>query len=253
RGRPAGHGGPPRIAQREAEVRRPPGRTLVPYGRVRAPRPLRRRRSARGGIARLLLGLAGLCGLCSAALATEYIAFGDSITFGIGDETVPSEPRTPGGYPMRLKNLYAVAGTPIEMNNAGEPGEDTGEGLTRIDKVLNQSGSPGDVLLLMEGTNDIAKHIGIETTRFNLGEMSRKAEARGLAVVQATLTPPGPDARFDPQNILNVEIVEHIRDQAGRKNRVLVDTFEICSGLSNLFEKYYYHPTTEVDPVGHPN
>ena len=72
------------------------------------------------------------------------------------------------------------------MLNRGVGGEKTPEGLSRIDQVLDEG---GDVLLLMEGSNDISRNISIETTLFDLGEMARRAEERGLEVVHATVIP----------------------------------------------------------------
>ena len=108
--------------------------------------------------------------LVSAQTPRKYLAFGDSITFGVGDN--PERARL--GYPPRLENMLQTAGVSATVLNFGEPGENTTEGITRIDSVLAQGGA-GDVLILMEGTNDISRKISLETTLFDLEAMARKA------------------------------------------------------------------------------
>ena len=188
------------------------------------------------------LMLAPMLLAASASGQLIYLSFGDSITFGTGDGTER------GGYPPRLEDLLNQAGENVEVQNHGEPGEFTNEGVTRIDEVLAMG---GDVLLLMEGTNDIARGLSEETTLFNLGEMARKAEDLGMEVVIASLIPRIPEARIDPENILNQRLVEGIRDLAGVSMRDLVDPFEEWQTIEDLFDRFYAE--IEEDPVGHPN
>ena len=189
---------------------------------------------------------------------TRYVAFGDSVTAGTGDTTPegpeadcqhsgtgdPNNVGAEAGYPLRLQTLLFSA----QLDNRGCPGERTPEGLTRIDDVLTNG---GDVLLLMEGTNDISRSIGLEATLFNLNEMARKAEAQGMQVVLATAIPRLPDAKEDRDNIENQKMNQAIRNAAGTSGRRLVDNFEIFSQQSDLFATLYWDSTT--DPVGHPN
>ncbi len=197
------------------------------------------------GLAIALLGAASHAGA-----QTGYIAFGDSITAGVGDDPA----NVPPGYPPRLEALLDDAGTPATILNAGHGGENTVEGVTRIDQVLADAAAGNDVLLLMEGTNDISNGISVETTRFDLQEMARKAENAGLSVVQATTIPRYPSAKIDADNVANLTLDENIRDQAGHRNRLLADPFEVFSAMPNLFATYYYQPPAGTsDPVGHPN
>jgi len=180
-----------------------------------------------------------------ATAATVYVAFGDSITEGVGD-SVP----TPAGYPPRLQTLLRGAGSDATVVNAGLGGEDTTQGITRLDSVL--AANPGAaVLLLMEGTNDISRGISIETTRFNLGEMARKAEARSMEVVHATMIPRYPAAKVDAANITNQQLVQRVRDLAGASRRELVDNFYVFGIQPDPFHHLY--STISPDPVGHPN
>jgi lysophospholipase L1-like esterase len=172
---------------------------------------------------------------------TVYVAFGDSVTEGVGDEEG-------GGYPPRLEALLLARGRNVDVRNRGLSGESTADGLTRIDSVLAQG---GDVLLLMEGTNDVPKNVSPETTVFNLGEMAAKAERAGMDVVIATVIPRSPFANVDDQNVLTQQLVETIRDLAGTSERDLADPFEEFITFPNYYEELYDH--NPLDPVGHPN
>jgi lysophospholipase L1-like esterase len=192
----------------------------------------------------LLVAAAALAPPRASAQTTTYIAFGDSITYGVGDDPA----RTELGYPPRLRDLLNAAGLDAEVINQGEPGEKTPEGLTRIGSVLDQG---GDVLLLMEGSNDISREISPETTLFDLGEMARKAEQRGIKAVHTTVIPRTPRARVDAENLLNQKLNEQIRDLAGIHTRDLVDPFEAFGKIDDVFARDYLDDPTDF--VGHPN
>jgi lysophospholipase L1-like esterase len=178
---------------------------------------------------------------------TRYIAFGDSITEGVGDD--PSRaPLT--GYPPRLEALLVNAGINADVINQGLGGETTPEGLVRLSSALTGT-QADDVLLLMEGTNDISRGVPLEATRYNLNEMARRAETRGLTVVHATVIPRRPDARMDPNNVQTLILNQNVRDMAGRRDRDLVDVFEVYIMRPDRFPALYY--TTTGDGVGHPN
>jgi lysophospholipase L1-like esterase len=194
------------------------------------------------GAALLLLAAA-----LPARAQTGYLAFGDSITEGRGDDPA----RTEKGYPPRLQALLVDAGVQATVQNEGEGGESTADGLTRLDGVLAGISNATDVMILMEGTNDLKNGISVETTRRNLTDMARKAQQKGLTVVHATLIPRLPTAPMDGENIVNLTIAENIRDMAGRNTRTLADPFEVFSTLPNLFATYY--SAERPDPVGHPN
>ena len=199
-------------------------------------------------VLRRRIGVAALvlCAAASAGAQTRYVAFGDSITEGnVGDDPSRSEL----GYPPRLEALLAGAGTAAEVVNRGVGGEKTYQGITRIDSVLAEG---GDILLLMEGTNDISQDISRQTTLHNLREMARKAEEAGFAVIHATCIPRYPEARKDPGNLDQQAMNEGIRDIAGSRGRELADPFEVFGREPDLFDRFYA-PAVPQDPVGHPN
>ena len=172
----------------------------------------------RGALAALLL-------LCLAAQADaqtvsrRYIAFGDSITEGVGDNLSRAEL----GYPPRLEDLLNQRGVSAQVDNRGLAGETTSGGLSRINRVLD---SGGDVLLLMEGTNDVNDRVSNETIVFNLGEMADRAEARGLEVVHATLIPRN-GSNYDGNNRVTAALNGLIRELAYANDRELADPFEV--------------------------
>jgi lysophospholipase L1-like esterase len=196
------------------------------------------RRLAAVGVAALLL-------LPAAAPAQlRYLAFGDSITEGTGDDPE----RTERGYPPRLAALLEAAGIEALVENHGVGGERTPEALERVNAVLNRG---GDAFLLMEGSNDISRQISMETTLFNLGEMARRAQLRGISTVHATVIPRVPWANVDADNKANARFAQALRDLAEAAGRRLVDTFEIFGALPDAFGDFYLRDTD--DHVGHPN
>lgn len=197
----------------------------------------------------LALGIAALTALPAGA-QTKYVAFGDSVTNPGGDFDDPSLPCPEEcGYPARLEDLLQAAGIQAEVVNAGLGGEDTSQALSRLPDVLAQEG--GDVLLLMEGTNDISRGYSPETVQFNLDRLAEIAEGRGLEVVHATVIPRVPDAiRGDGDNVLTQQLAWEIREMAFQEGRDLADPFEVFGSQPNLFADFY---APGEDAVGHPN
>lgn len=172
----------------------------------------------------VLLALLTLFAGASAAHAqttpTTYVAFGDSITQGVGDDTNRAEK----GYPPRLEALLQQRGQSAEVRNEGLAGETTGEGVSRIGQALD----PGDdVLLLMEGTNDIGnQNVSNETIVHNLDRIAEKAKERGLSVVHITVIPRY-RANFDSSNIVTGDFNGRVRELAWSTERKLADPFEV--------------------------
>lgn len=176
--------------------------------------------------------LALLASASGAVAQTTYVAFGDSITEGIGDDPNRAEK----GWPPRLETLLQQRGQSAEVRNEGVAGETTEEAVSRINRVLE----PGDdVLLLMEGTNDIGlKTISNETIVANLDRIAERAEARGLSVVHATVLP-RVNTTHDPRNLITAAFNGLVRDLAWREERKLADPFEVFYRLTpNYFQLY---------------
>lgn len=113
-----------------------------------------------------------------------YVGFGDSITYGYIDR----KPAPELGYPPRLDIILDQNFGPTQMINEGIGGETTVRGLERIDAVI--SARSARYFLIMEGTNDvITPDLSMETSAFNLREMTRKCLESGLLPVIATILP----------------------------------------------------------------
>jgi len=127
----------------------------------------------------------------SAAPPIRIIAFGDSITYGRGSSS--NGPRT--GYPAILQRIleYDYPGREFQIYNEGNPGEQTYQGLGRFTSVLDQH--PADVVLIMEGTNDIYFQVSFQTIQQNLRQMVQRAFDRGVYPILATIIPTVPGSR----------------------------------------------------------
>ena len=97
------------------------------------------------------------------------VAFGDSLTQGVGVEKAQS-------YPAVLQSL-----TGHKVVNAGIAGETTTEGVQRFDAVLEQY--QPELVILLEGGNDILQNVSAESIQANLSKMIEMAKVREVAVV----------------------------------------------------------------------
>jgi lysophospholipase L1-like esterase len=97
------------------------------------------------------------------------LAFGDSLTVGVGTDKAKS-------YPSVLAQLSS-----LRVVNAGVSGEVTAEGLARLAETIDRT-SP-DLLILLEGGNDILRNQDLKVTKTNLAEMIELAQNRGVEVV----------------------------------------------------------------------
>ena len=127
--------------------------------------------------------------------AVEVLAFGDSITYGVGDGIEPGEYvleitdlGRPRGWPLRLSSLLGVS-----VLNAGVPGEGLSEdgsetGVQRFAGVV--VGSSADVVVIKEGTNDAQRLVSDSQYRNALQKVINTARADNKNVVVATLAAP---------------------------------------------------------------
>ncbi len=97
-----------------------------------------------------------------------WVAFGDSLTAGYGASDG-------GGYPAQLSKRLGI---PIQ--NLGEPGDTSADGLKRIADVeaLNPR-----VVLLCFGGNDVLQGLSRDQMFANIGAMIDRLQARGSFVV----------------------------------------------------------------------
>ncbi len=97
------------------------------------------------------------------------LAFGDSLTAGLGASPTHA-------YPAVLESLSGR-----RVINAGVSGELTEEGLQRLPDVLAEHNP--DVMILLEGGNDILRNRSHAEAKANLSTMIKLAKDRGADVV----------------------------------------------------------------------
>ena len=198
----------------------------------------------------LLLG--GRCVSCSGSSGPTgpsidfdsqiVVAFGNSITLGVGDSAAGSV----RGYPFRLEQLLRARFPGALVINRGVAGERTRQGARRLPRVIAQD-EPNFVLIL-EGVNDIenAGASWAATIIANLETMVMTVKAAEATPVIATLLP-----TFGPRAFKNETIIltnSLIRDLAAREDIVLVDLHERFSSEDDpesLFSSDGLHPTSE--------
>ncbi len=166
-----------------------------------------------------------------------FLAFGDSITWGI----VNSHGETELGYEPHLQARLRADGRDAYVVNHGKYGETTSEGLSRLKRVLY--GNPNaNYVLLLEGANDLMSGISSETTLFNLGAMVDSTLSSGLTPIISNLTPLY-NSRLNGA-ILNV-YNPGITNIAGQKNIKMATAFESLSPHWNSWSDDGIHPNDE--------
>lgn len=181
------------------------------------------------------LGFAAIPG--RAQTSERIVAFGDSITFGKGDET------NSGGYPPRLAARLSTAAVTVTVENKGLPGETTAAGLSRIG---NLSGAAEDSIIIMEGANDLFQDISLETISANLVSLHAKAKARGFGKVYlSTVTPMGATP-FGSMFLDSIFLSERIREAHYAGQWLMPDPHQAIYDLDEPFVNYYsfdeFHP-----------
>lgn len=117
----------------------------------------------------LLIAACGAQPLARLSSSATILAFGDSLTVGYGTTLDKS-------YPAVLAEL-----SDRTVINAGISGETTGGGLRRFESELKKY-SP-ELIILIEGGNDILRNINQSDAKQNLADMIDLAQARSIPVV----------------------------------------------------------------------
>lgn len=127
---------------------------------------------------RSIVGLVCACTLlaCSDSPSLSYIpengvivAFGDSLTVGVGATDRDS-------YPQVLAQL-----SQRKVIAAGVSGEETSAGRQRLTQVLAET-TP-NLLILLQGGNDILRNRNLPRVKQNLAAMIELAQSKGIDVV----------------------------------------------------------------------
>lgn len=116
-------------------------------------------------------------GLQPLSPGASILAFGDSLTAGNG---APSE----GSYPAQLARLLNRT-----VINAGVSGEESSEGLARLEGLLEQHRP--QLLILCHGGNDLLRKRPVSQLDSNLRQMIAMARSRGIEILMLGVPAPG--------------------------------------------------------------
>jgi lysophospholipase L1-like esterase len=176
--------------------------------------------------------------------ATRYVAFGDSITWGVDSPPL----RTAGpsfAYPEQLRQRLASRFREqlFIVDNEGQPGEYAQDASARLRSVLELRRP--EVLLLMEGTNDLLQFdLGVERAITGLREMIGIARSMNVRVALATVAPQrvgGPRMRFAA--LLVPSFNDRVRALAVAENVPLIDVYAGMKDDVTLIGEDDLHPT----------
>jgi lysophospholipase L1-like esterase len=158
---------------------------------------------------------------------TRLLSFGDSMTAGTTSAALPSafgllDAGLVTSYPFKLQAAATAryADQTIVVLNAGKPGESAADAgtYTRFSAALSEA--KPQVLLLMEGANDLNAVTPSVSSAVNaMEEMVKEARRRGVAVMLATLPPqrPGPGSKTTAAATLT-RYNNDLRTMAAKKN-----------------------------------
>jgi lysophospholipase L1-like esterase len=189
----------------------------------------------------------------------NFLAFGDSITGCYFDSLVGDFPYC--GYERRVYNRlrmeFGCCAGQFAFYNKSEGGETTADGLARFSATITSPGLPPekarlypatskntvpDLVIIMEGTNDLNQGVDDLTIESNLSAMVGLARQAGKQVILATIPP-----TFDP-------------DPGERQHRISQFNpriFEIAAyyriPVADVYGRFAGHPEWMSSDGLHPN
>ncbi len=161
----------------------------------------------------------------------KIVAFGDSLTAGLGLSANEA-------YPALLQELLKRNGYDYEVVNAGVSGDTSAGGVRRIDWALD-----GDVrfLILELGANDFLRGQPVSETKKNLGDIIDRAKTRNVKVLLAGMLAPTNAGREYQDQIRNMFL-----EVAREKNVTMIPFFlESVAGVEGLNQPDGIHPNVE--------
>ena len=110
----------------------------------------------------------------------KIVAFGDSLTAGLGVATDES-------YPAKLEKRIQESGFHYEVINAGVSGDTSAGGVRRVEWILK---SQPTVVILELGVNDGLRGLPLQQTYTNLRVIIKRLKAEGVMVILAGMRIP---------------------------------------------------------------
>lgn len=161
----------------------------------------------------------------------KILAFGDSVTEGLGVETKEA-------YPALLQKRLLAEGYQYEVINAGISGETSSGALSRVDWMLAQNPA---IVIVETGGNDGLRGIDLTLTHENISEIVKRFKESGAVVVLAGMQ--------IIQN-LGLEYTTEFADiypaVAAEHDVILIPFFlDGVAGIPELNQPDVIHPTAE--------
>ena len=161
----------------------------------------------------------------------RIVAFGDSLTAGLGVATEDT-------YPARLQRRLDEQGLRYRVINAGVSGDTTAGGVRRVEWVLK---SHPDMVILELGGNDGLRGLNVQETKANLEQIIQRCQEASVTVVLAGMKlPPNYGADY-------TKAFEAIYPALAKRYRVLLIPFFLdgVAGSASLNQADGIHPTSE--------
>ncbi|MFN2511614.1 MAG: arylesterase [Pyrinomonadaceae bacterium] len=170
-------------------------------------------------------------GVQSTSSLPKIVAFGDSLTAGLGLSVRET-------YPALLQERLRRDGYDYEVVNSGVSGDTSAGGVRRIDWALE-----GDVrfLILELGANDFLRGQPVSETKKNLAQIIDRARSKNAQVLLAGMLAPSNAGREYHEQIRNM-----FTDVAREKDVTLIPFFlENVAGVEQLNQQDGIHPNSE--------
>jgi acyl-CoA thioesterase-1 len=194
------------------------------------------------GFRLLLIGLLAILGLTAAAPAPKVVlVLGDSVAAGYGID--PSQ-----AFPARIQEKIDARGWDFKVVNAGQSGDTTAGGLSRLDWLLRNR---VDVLVLELGANDGLRGVPPDVTKKNLQaiiDRTRGKYPKAKVVIAGMKIPPNMGRDYGRR-------FESIFPELAKKNNVALVPFilEDVGGVRELNLPDGIHPTAKGHQIAAAN
>lgn len=161
----------------------------------------------------------------------RIVAFGDSLTAGLGVQVDES-------YPAQLQRKLDDLNYPYRVINAGVSGDTTAGGLRRVPWILNNK---PELVILELGANDGLRGLDVDQTKNNLQQIVERLREAGATVILAGMKlPPNYGQDYTTR-------FEAIYPTLAQEYRLPLIPFflEGVGGASSLNQADGIHPTKE--------